>query len=67
MRCALSKYFDPFKGKTKYCFKVLAPFKKPVQGTCLVKPVGSWRPIWRDADAIKQMDEKEQFGVKRDW
>ena len=28
-------YFDPFLGKTKYCFKVLAPFQKPVPGTCL--------------------------------
>ena len=23
--------------------------------------------MWRAADAVKQMDEKEQFGVKRSW
>ena len=23
--------------------------------------------FWRSADAVKQMDEKEQFGVKRGW
>ena len=26
-----------------------------------------WRPVWRAADAVMQMDEKEQFGVKPDW
>ena len=26
-----------------------------------------WRPVWRAADVVKQMDEKEQFGVKRGW
>ena len=29
--------------------------------------MGRWRPVWRAADVVKQMDEKEQFGVKRDW
>lgn len=27
--------FDPFRGKTKYCYKVLVLSKKPVQGTFL--------------------------------
>ena len=26
----MRQYFDPLKGKTKYCFKVLAPFKEHV-------------------------------------
>ena len=38
VKCALKivSPLSPFKGKTKHCIKVLAPFKKIVQGTALV-------------------------------
>ena len=29
----LGQYFDAFKGKTRYCIEVLAPFRKTVQAT----------------------------------
>ena len=35
----LREYSDPFLGKTNYCFKVLAPFQKPVPRTPL--PIGA--------------------------
>ena len=35
----IRQYCGPLKSKIKYYFKVPAPFKKPVQGTCLLHGV----------------------------
>ena len=42
----LGYYFDLFLGKTKYCFKVLAPFHKPVLGAPLASTLVSRSTSW---------------------